>query len=113
MQRARQASAGSSGSVCKTGTLQRTNHYIWNTADALGKGATAIVYFGRHKVLFKRNVCVYIIIIIIIIIMIIIIIIIIIIIKKYIYIKNKKIINNNNKIIIIIIIKTFINESAY
>ena len=34
----------------KTGTLQQSEHYIWNTADGLGRGATAVVYFGRHKV---------------------------------------------------------------
>lgn len=33
----------------KTGSLQQTENYIWNTADVLGKGATAVVYFGRHK----------------------------------------------------------------
>ena len=45
-----QAAAGYAGPSFKTGSLQQTENYIWNTADALGKGATAVVYFGRHKV---------------------------------------------------------------
>ncbi|XP_045164555.2 serine/threonine-protein kinase TBK1-like isoform X2 [Mercenaria mercenaria] len=43
-----QAAAGYTTSF-KTGSLQQTESYIWNTADALGRGATAVVYFGRHK----------------------------------------------------------------
>ena len=41
---------GQTAQAFKTGTLQQCENYIWNTADALGKGATAVVYFGRHKV---------------------------------------------------------------
>ncbi|XP_060598323.1 serine/threonine-protein kinase TBK1-like isoform X3 [Ruditapes philippinarum] len=44
-----QAAAGFTPASFKTGSLQQTENYIWNTADALGKGATAVVYFGRHK----------------------------------------------------------------
>ncbi|WAR25921.1 TBK1-like protein [Mya arenaria] len=33
----------------KTGSLQHTDNYTWNTADILGRGATATVFFGRHK----------------------------------------------------------------
>ncbi|CAL1537505.1 unnamed protein product, partial [Lymnaea stagnalis] len=31
------------------GTLISTDNYTWNTADSLGRGASAIVYLGRHK----------------------------------------------------------------
>ena len=41
---------GPSAQLAKTGTLQQSENYIWNTADVLGRGATAVVYFGRHKV---------------------------------------------------------------
>ncbi|KAL4226441.1 hypothetical protein ACF0H5_014424 [Mactra antiquata] len=41
--------AGHGATSFKTGTLQQTENYRWNTADAVGKGATAVVYFGRHK----------------------------------------------------------------
>ncbi|CAG5136715.1 unnamed protein product, partial [Candidula unifasciata] len=30
-------------------TLVSTDNYTWNTADSLGKGASAVVYLGRHK----------------------------------------------------------------
>lgn len=33
-----------------TGTLVSSENYTWNTADSLGRGASAIVYLGRHKV---------------------------------------------------------------
>uniref|UniRef100_A0A0B6ZP08 Protein kinase domain-containing protein n=1 Tax=Arion vulgaris TaxID=1028688 RepID=A0A0B6ZP08_9EUPU len=32
------------------GALVSTENYTWNTADSLGKGASAVVYLGRHKV---------------------------------------------------------------
>ncbi|BFZ10682.1 hypothetical protein BsWGS_13721 [Bradybaena similaris] len=32
------------------GTLVSTDNYTWNTADSLGKGASAVVYLGRNKV---------------------------------------------------------------
>ncbi|CAG5134900.1 unnamed protein product, partial [Candidula unifasciata] len=31
------------------GTLVSTENYTWNTADSLGRGASAMVYLGRHK----------------------------------------------------------------
>ncbi|XP_052284351.1 serine/threonine-protein kinase TBK1-like isoform X2 [Dreissena polymorpha] len=33
----------------RTGTLHETQHFRWNTADVLGKGATATVFYGRNK----------------------------------------------------------------
>ncbi|KAK3595603.1 hypothetical protein CHS0354_009560 [Potamilus streckersoni] len=34
----------------KSGPLSRSENYVWNNADCIGKGATADVYMGRHKV---------------------------------------------------------------
>ena len=39
----------------KSGTLQQTDNFIWNTADILGRGATAVVYYARHKVSHKES----------------------------------------------------------
>lgn len=50
MHNTRLIKSSSSGTGYKTGTLQQTQNFTWNIADALGKGATATVYFGRHKV---------------------------------------------------------------
>lgn len=50
MQQLKAGPSGSVGTMLKTGILQHTPNYTWNTADALGKGATAVVYFGRNKV---------------------------------------------------------------
>lgn len=50
MQHGGALAAGHTAASFKTGSLQQTEHFIWNTADALGRGATAVVYFGRHKV---------------------------------------------------------------
>ena len=39
-----------SGYSDKTGTLNYSSNYVWNKADLLGRGATACVYLGRHRV---------------------------------------------------------------
>ncbi|KAK3587551.1 hypothetical protein CHS0354_004837 [Potamilus streckersoni] len=35
---------------CRTGILKKSTTFIWNTADSIGKGSFAEVFFGRHKV---------------------------------------------------------------
>ncbi|XP_076469514.1 serine/threonine-protein kinase TBK1-like isoform X2 [Babylonia areolata] len=39
-----------SGYPVLKGILQSSQNYTWNTADSLGRGATAVVYLGREKV---------------------------------------------------------------
>ncbi|KAL8611310.1 hypothetical protein ACOMHN_013741 [Nucella lapillus] len=39
-----------SGYPVLKGILQSSHNYTWNTADSLGRGATAVVYLGREKV---------------------------------------------------------------
>ncbi|KAL3852400.1 hypothetical protein ACJMK2_016051 [Sinanodonta woodiana] len=34
----------------RTGVLKQSTTYIWNSADSIGKGSFAEVFFGRHKV---------------------------------------------------------------
>ena len=41
-----------SGYPVLKGILQSSQNYTWNTADSLGRGATAVVYLGREKVRF-------------------------------------------------------------
>ena len=36
----------------KSGSLTYTENYVFNNADILGKGATATVFLGRHRVSF-------------------------------------------------------------
>ncbi|KAK7101898.1 serine/threonine-protein kinase TBK1-like [Littorina saxatilis] len=38
-----------SGYPVLKGILQSSTNYTWNTADSLGRGATAVVYLGREK----------------------------------------------------------------
>lgn len=38
-----------SGYPVLKGILQSSQNYTWNTADSLGRGATAVVYLGREK----------------------------------------------------------------
>ena len=38
------------GHFPKSGSLISTANYVYNTADCLGKGATASVYLGRERV---------------------------------------------------------------
>ncbi|XP_076447950.1 inhibitor of nuclear factor kappa-B kinase subunit epsilon-like [Babylonia areolata] len=39
-----------SGFQLQKGVLQSTHTFTWNVSDAVGRGATAVVYLGRHKV---------------------------------------------------------------
>ncbi|KAL8589272.1 hypothetical protein ACOMHN_039915 [Nucella lapillus] len=39
----------SGGYPTHTGVLQSTRNYTWNSVDAVGRGATAVVYLGRHQ----------------------------------------------------------------
>ena len=39
----------------KSGPLTYTANYVFNKADILGKGATATVFLGRHRVSFEHE----------------------------------------------------------